>query len=548
MVNKRLMKKFLFLLLIFPWVSLAQEGTKVDLSNPRATVYTHIYFLQNDSYKPAKAAKTIFGKNEKEAIKIAIKIKRILDGKGLEINFNKIPKDSILNDSIRFSGKDKFVLFPDRMPLISVERKEGSWYYSSETVDNIDVLYEDVFPWYIDKVQEIVPGFGHKKLFSIEIWQYVTVLLLIVVAFLVFAIAKKLAFFVLRRILYRYTKDRNAEVSQSLKKLAHPISLLVSLWIVGKVFPSLQFGLEINKWIFLAVNIAATIFWIYVFLKLAQVLISLYHEYAEKTEGKLDDQLIPILRNFATVVIVIIGIFRLLILFGVDPMTILAGASIGGLAIAFASQDTVKNLIGTVMIFIDKPFHIGDWISAGEVVGTVEEVGFRSTRVRAADTSIYQIPNSRLSELVINNSGLRLYRRYNTNLGLRYDTPPELIEAFVKGVREIIVAHPDTKSDAYNVEFTGFGDSALLILVNMYLKDLAWATEQKSKHQIHIAIIKLSKELGVDFAFPSTTVMIEQFPEKKSEVLNYNGDEKRINEAIDKVVSDFKKGLDSEEE
>ena len=548
MVNKRLMKKTLFLLLIFPWISLAQEGAKVDLSNPRATVYTHIYFLQNDSYKPAKAAKTIFGKNEKEAIEIAIKIKRILDGKGLEINFNKIPKDSILNDSIRFSGKDKFVLFPDRMPLISVERKEGSWYYSSETIDNINVLYEDVFPWYIDKVQEIVPGFGHKKLFSIEIWQYVSVLLLIVVAFLVFAIAKRLAFFVLRRILYRYTKDRNAEVSQSLKKLAHPISLLVSLWIVGKVFPSLQFGLEINKWIFLAVNIAATIFWIYVFLKLAQVLISLYHEYAEKTEGKLDDQLIPILRNFATVVIVIIGIFRLLILFGVDPMTILAGASIGGLAIAFASQDTVKNLIGTVMIFIDKPFHIGDWISAGEVVGTVEEVGFRSTRVRAADTSIYQIPNSRLSELVINNSGLRLYRRYNTNLGLRYDTPPELIEAFVKGVREIIVAHPDTKSDAYNVEFTGFGDSALLILVNMYLKDLAWATEQKSKHQIHIAIIKLSKELGVDFAFPSTTVMIEQFPEKKSEVLNYNGDEKRINEAIDKVVSDFKKGLDSEEE
>ncbi|MBL4604820.1 MAG: mechanosensitive ion channel, partial [Flavobacteriaceae bacterium] len=205
-------------------------------------------------------------------------------------------------------------------------------------------------------------------------------------------------------------------------------------------------------------------------------------------------------------------------------------------------------LIGTVMIFIDKPFHIGDWISAGEVVGTVEEVGFRSTRVRAADTSIYQIPNSRLSELVINNSGLRLYRRYNTNLGLRYDTPPELIEAFVKGVREIIIAHPDTKSDSYNVEFVGFGDSALLILVNMYLKGLGWSSEQKSRHQIHIAIIKLAKALGVDFAFPSTTVMIEQFPEKKSAALNYNNDEKRINEAIEKIVSGFKKDIDSEGE
>ena len=142
---------------------------------------------------------------------------------------------------------------------------------------------------------------------------------------------------------------------------------------------------------------------------------------------------------------------------------------------------------------------------------------------------------------------MRLYRRYNTTLGIRYDTPPELIEAFVKGIREIIIAHPDTKSDAYNVEFNDFGDSALLILVNMYLKDLAWGTEQKSRHQIHMAIVKLAKELGVDFAFPSTTVMIEQFPEKKSLEPTYDSDGKRVNDAIEKIVSDFKNNIDNEE-
>jgi MscS family membrane protein len=77
-------------------------------------------------------------------------------------------------------------------------------------------------------------------------------------------------------------------------------------------------------------------------------------------------------------------------------------------------------------------------------------------------------------------------------------------------------------------------------MMNMYLKNLAWSSEQKSRHQIHIAIVKLAKELGVDFAFPSTTVMIEQFPEKKSVELNYNNDEKRIDDVINKVVSDFK--------
>ncbi len=542
------MKKTLFLLLMIPLISFAQETPKVDLSSPKATIYTHIYFLQDDSYKPENAAKTIEGLEEDEAIIAAVKIKRILDGKGLKIDFNKIPQDSIFKDTIGYIAQHKFVLFPELMPLVSVEKKGDLWYYSKETLDNIDVLYDEVFPWYIDKIQEFVPEVGHEKIFSIEIWQYITVLLLMITAFLIFVIAKRLAFFVLRRILYKYTKDRNAEVSVALKKLAHPISLLVALWLIDKIFPSLQFPLEINKWIFLTLNIASTVFWIYVFLKLAQVFISLYHEYAEKTEGKLDDQLIPILRNFATVIIVIVGVFKLLVLFGVNPTTILAGASIGGLAIAFASQDTVKNLIGTIMIFVDKPFHIGDWIEGGGVVGTVEEVGFRSTRIRAADTSIYQIPNSKLSEIVIKNSGLRLYRRYNTQLGLRYDTPPELIEAFVNGVRKIIKAHPDTKSDNYTVEFNGFGDSALLILINMYLKDLAWAAEQKSRHQIHIAIIKLAKELGVDFAFPSTTMIVEQFPEKKSIEMAYNKDEKRIDTAIEKVVADFKKEVETKED
>lgn len=542
------MKKFLFLLFIVPLFSLAQEDVKVDLSNPNATIYTHIYFLQEDSYFPKKSAKSIYGKRESEAVDIAIKIKRVLDGKGLKIDFKKIPIDSVYQDTIGYSILNKYVLFPELMPLISVEKKGNSWYYSDETVNNINVLYEEVFPWYIDKLHDLVPGAGHKKLFSIEIWQYIGFILLLIIAFLVYSVSKRLSFFVLKRILFRYTKNRDNQVNISLKKLAHPISLLIALWIIDTAFPSLQFGLEINKWVFLGVNIAATIFWIYVFLKLAQVFISLYREYAEKTEGKLDDQLIPILSNFSTVIIVIIGAFRLMVLFGANPTAIIAGASIGGLAIAFASQDTVKNLIGTVMIFVDKPFHIGDWIQAGEVVGTVEEVGFRSTRVRAADTTVYQIPNSRLSEMVINNSGIRLYRRYNTQLGIRYDTPPELIEAFVQGVREIIVAHPDTKSDNYIVEFNGFGDSALLIMMNMYLKDLAWTSEQRSRHEIHIAIVKLAKGLGVDFAFPSTTVMIEQFPEKKSHSMSYDATEERINDVIEKTVNEFKEGLPKSEE
>ena len=533
------MKRIFFLVLFITHSAFAQETPKADLSNPRTTVYTHIYNLQDDSYHPEVSAKTIYGKKENEAIDIAIKIKKVLDGRGLEIDFNRIPSDSTYSDAAGYESLNKFILFPEQMPLISVEKIGPSWYYSRETVERINGLYKDTFPWYIDKIHNLVPGIGYKKIFYIQVWKIVAFIILIVFAVAMFFVAKRLAFLILKKIIYRYTKSKSTDINSSLRKLAHPISLLISLWLISRILPSLQFSLEINKWLFLAINIATIVFWIYVFLKLAQVLISLYQGYADKTEGKLDNQLVPIVKNFSMLIIIIFGAFRLLVLFGADPATVLAGASIGGLAIAFASQDTVKNLIGTVMIFVDKPFHIGDWIEGGGVVGTVEEVGFRSTRIRASDTSVFQIPNSKLSEIVIKNSGLRLFRRYNTTLGLRYDTPPELIEAFVQGVREIILAHPDTKKDAYNVEFTAFGGSSLDIMVNMYFKTLAWGTVQNYKHQIHIAIIKLAVELGVDFAFPSTTMMIEQLPDKSIDI-QYNTAKETTDKAIEKTVNEFK--------
>ena len=429
------MKKLLWLLFFIPFFTTAQDSTYVDLSNPNATIYTHLYFLQSDSYQPKKAAKTILGLEEEIAVKKAIKIKQVLDGKGLFVDFNKVPTNTNYKDTIGYTSYDRYILFPQRMPQIYVEKIAGKWYYSSETVAKIETLYKEVFPWYVQKLQKVIPVSGHKKAFGLELWQSIGLLLMLVLAYIIFLLIKRIAFFVLRKIQHQITHNTNLEVNKVLKKLAHPISLLATVGFIDTIFPSLQFSLNINTWVFLALDIATTVFWIYVFLKLVEVIMNIYAEFTKRTHGKLDDQLVPILHNFLIGVVIFLGVFKLLNLFGVNTTTLVAGATIGGLAFALASQDTVKNLIGTIMIFLDKPFHIEDWIEAGEVVGTVEKVGFRSTRVRAADTSIYQIPNSKLSEIVINNKGLRLFRRYNTNLGLRYDTPPELIEREIRNFK-----------------------------------------------------------------------------------------------------------------
>ncbi len=537
------MKRLAIIFLLFTATISAQDSIKVNLKNPNATIYTHLYFLQTDSYQPEKAAQTILPNSTKKPENAAIKLKQILDGKGLFVDFKQVPTNSDFKDSLTLGNAHKYVLFPNEMPLISVEKVGDNWYYSQETIANLDEIYNDVFPWYVLKIEQLMPSLGHKKVFDVEVWKFIGLLIMLLVAFLLHLIFKRLTYAVLHKIHNYIIHNDSLAIAKVLKKLAHPISLLIALSFMSKVFPSFQFGLEINKWVFVGINITKTVFWIYVFLKLVTVTMHVYSEFTERTQSKLDDQLVPILNNFLTGIVIFIGILKMLTVLGIDATTVIAGASIGGLAVALASQDTVKNLIGTFMIFLDKPFHIGDWIEAGGVEGSVEEVGFRSSRIRAADTSIFQIPNSKLSEIVINNKGLRLYRRYNTNVGIRYDTPPELIEAFVKGVREIIIEHPETRSepDSYNVEFTGFGDSALLILINVYFKSLAWGVEQSSKHKLHIAIVKLAKGLGVEFAFPSSTVMIEQFPDKQSLDMKYNTDQAAIDAVIKNTIDEFHK-------
>ena len=538
------MKKITLFLVFLATTVFSQTEVDKDLASPYATIYTHLFALQEDSYDLEKAASTIYGASEKRASEIAIKIKQVLDGKGLRVAIASLPKDPNYLDTLQnFSAEPMYVLFPNQLPEISVEKINGNWYYSQETNQQIDRLYREVYPAGTELLKKSIPNVGHLRMFGLEVWQYLGFLVLLVLSVALFYIQNKVIFWLLKSLEKYLIRFAHNSLNDSLLKLSRPISWLLVFYALENYIPILQFPIEVNSFLLKGLHIGQTVLWIYVFLQLVQVLMDIYGSYSLKTESKLDDQLTPILKRLLRGLVFFVGGLKMLTIFGADVTTVIAGASIGGLAVALASQDTVRNLIGTFMIFLDKPFQIGDWIVGGGVEGTVEEVGFRSSRIRAADTSVFTIPNSKLSEIVINNLGLRLYRRYKTVLGIRYDTPPELIEAFVKGVRALVDTHPDTRSEDYNVEFTGFGNSALEILLNVYFKNPGWGKEQSSKHRLHIAIVKLAKELGVEFAFPSQTLMIEDFPEKQALDLKYDTDLVRTDKVIQEAVASFKNGL-----
>lgn len=540
------MKKIIFLLLlIFGAASYGQEAVKVDLRNPNSTLYTHIYFLAPDHYDVSKASATIRGLPEKEAEEKAIKIKQIFDGSGLKIDFTKVPINPSYVDTVNFGmrtleqNKNRYVPFPVRLPEVYIEKVGNSWYYSVETLEKVDALYESIFPYDLTKLNDEFPQFFDKQLWGFYIWKPIMALIILVITLLLYFVLKPLFFSVLKILQKYFFKGFLSENSLSiLNELARPIVFLVIVRFLRRTLPILQLT-NWNAFLITGLKIAESVFWIFVGLKLAKVMLNYYYETGETSRSRLDKQLAPILSKLIQGFVVLIGVMRILTVFGVDPTTVLAGASIGGIALAFAAQDSVKNFIGTVVIFLDKPFQIDDWVSFGGVEGAVEKVGFRSTIIRAADTTVFQIPNSKISEADINNIGLRIYRRYKTELGIRYDTPPELIEAFVEGIKKIIALHPSTKSQAYNVDLTAFGDSSLKILVNVYFKGLDWGQEQESKHILHMAIIKLASVLGVGFAFPSSTLMIEELPGQASGAPKYVIDKGKIDKKLGELMDSF---------
>ncbi|MEM6552602.1 MAG: mechanosensitive ion channel family protein [Planctomycetota bacterium] len=231
---------------------------------------------------------------------------------------------------------------------------------------------------------------------------------------------------------------------------------------------------------------------------------------AEATETKVDDVLVPLLRKTAKVFVVVLGVVFVARAVNVDIWPLVASLGIGSVAFAFAAKDTVENFFGSIAVLADRPFHVGDWVVIDGHEGIVEDIGFRSTRVRTFYNSQVTIPNSNLVRAVVDNYGRRRYRRWKTHLGVQYDTPPEKLSAFTEGIRELIRLHPYTRKDYYQVYCNEFGESAFKVLLYMFFEVPDWNTELRERDRLFRDIVRLADALGVQFAFPTQTLHVYQ--------------------------------------
>ena len=348
------------------------------------------------------------------------------------------------------------------------------------------------------------------------IWRFAFILLVVLVAMAAGRIAQ---YVISNYALTREKKHRATVITIFLKCLAKPIS--VALFALGlfvcRAF--LVFGEEgidpvIGQcWTKVAKAVAA-IAAAYALYRLVDVIEYYLLLWTGKTKTKLDDMLVPVVRKSLRATIAIIAALWIADgILGAQIRTILLSAGVGGIAIALAAKDTIANFFGSVTIFVDRPFQIGELVKIGDHYGPVEDVGFRSTRIRTLQGHLVTVPNSLITNSTVENVGRRPFIRRTSNITITYDSGHKKTERAVEIIKEILSGVPEINTDPQKpprVYFSDFNDWSLNVYMSYWVKPPDYWLYHEVNERVNLEIMKHFEAEKIEFAFPSQTLYVKK--------------------------------------
>lgn len=482
------------------------EAKDVDCTTPRKSLDTWLSNFQKDHHFPKLGAACFdwsgAGTPPKDRERLAFQLKKVLDARGLWVEMDEIPDDAD-------HPEEKVIPFPHSFDQFYLVKKRNIWVISGASITATPALYEETFALNVDGLLTRLPdslSFLRDGIAGIAYWQMLGIILCVAIALLVRSLTTWVVTSWGVRLLDRLKFKAG---SKQVQKAARPIGTLLMAGVLWYTLPVLGLSAGVMQILVIALRVLSALAAVMVLYRVVDVVSDVFERRAELTESKLDDQFVPLVRKAVKVFVALIGFIFVLQNMDVDVGSLLAGASLGGLAFSLAARDTLANLFGGVSIFADRPFQIGDWVTiGGSAEGVVSEVGMRTTRIRTFYDSLITVPNAKIADSIVDNYGERTYRRVFTTLGVQYDTTPEQIHAFCDGIRAILKANESVRKDAYEIHFSGFGPSSLDVMVYFFLKVETWSEELRQRHNVYLEILRLARELGVQFAFPTQTLHI----------------------------------------
>lgn len=302
-----------------------------------------------------------------------------------------------------------------------------------------------------------------------------------------------------------------------------PVSLLiVALGIYGSssiLFPLMSASMiAIVGKLCIAISAIAISWTMY---RLVSVIDYLVGRFAKRSDNDLDGLVVPAISRTLKVIVVVFSV--LLIgqnIFNINITTLLAGAGVAGLAVAFAAQDTIANVFGSIMVILDQPFKAGEVVKVSDITGQVEQIGFRSTKIRTLNGHLVTIPNKNMANATIENISKRPSIKHEINLALVYDSAPDKMERAVKILHEIFDNHENMKPEfPPRIFFNSFKDWSLNIYIIIWFGSSDYFAFLEWLHRKNLEILKRFNEEGIEFAFPSNTTYLAGDPKRKPEFM-----------------------------
>lgn len=250
------------------------------------------------------------------------------------------------------------------------------------------------------------------------------------------------------------------------------------------------------------------------FFNFASTTSQLYNKIALKMEDGKDSMLIPFLSRIIRFVIVALTLTIIAFEFGYDVNGFIAGLGLGGLAFALAAQDTISNFFGGVIIVTERPFKKGDWIATPTVEGIVEDISFRSTKIRAFEDSIVVVPNNTIAHEPITNWSAMTKRLINFTVEIDKSTPREKVEKVVQDIEQMLRHDEDIHQELIIVNFNQLKDYSYEIYLYFFSKTTAWVEWTKVKQKINMEILRILDDNQVELAYPTQSLYVENGEEE----------------------------------
>jgi len=358
-------------------------------------------------------------------------------------------------------------------------------------------------------LEQYAPAWSRYRVLDIAVWQFVAAFLLVLVGM----VARKVSDYILqKRIVPLLERTRvefdNLVVAAVSKPLGWALLLAgvaAAVWVLA--LPTEPTNVRRFAFAVLKVLLVADLLWfLFRFVDVVAVYLT---RLAGRTESALDDNLVPLIRKALKVTLGLLLAVWVVQLLGYNISSLLAGLGVGGLAVALALQDTLANFFGSVFILLDRPFMVGDMVEIEGTQGTVEQIGFRSTRIRTWPATLVSIPNKTVAATKIDNWSAMPKRRVFQTVGVTYETTADQMQEAVAAIRAILENDDGVHQDYIVVRFSEFGASSLDILVYYFTRAVAYADHMETRERVNLAIMRALRGMGLSIAFPTQTVYFE---------------------------------------